>query len=103
MIMVDLDLSEDQKRDIKARMRVPTISFAALIVLLAINILLGATIPFEKVWILETLVLATMVVVVLLLSMEVINEPPLIRLYAVLGFCWVSILFTMTLIDYLTR
>ncbi len=103
MTMVDFDLSEDQKRDIKARMRVPTISFAALIVLLAINILLGATIPFEKVWILETLVLATMVVVVLLLSMEVINEPPLIRLYAVLGFCWVSILFTMTLIDYLTR
>ena len=101
--MFDLDLTEEQKRDIKARMKVPTISFVVLIALLAINILLGATISFEKVWILETLVLATMVVVVLLLSMEVINEPPLIRLYAVLGFCWVSILFTMTLIDYLTR
>ena len=101
--MFDLDLTEEQKRDIKARMKVPTISFVVLTALLAINILLGATISFEKVWILETLVLATMVVVVLLLSMEVINEPPLIRLYAVLGFCWVSILFTMTLIDYLTR
>ncbi len=101
--MFDLDLDDDQKRDVKARMKVPTISFAVLMALLAINILLGATIPFEKVWILETVVLATMVVVVLLLSMEVIKEPPLIRLYAVLGFCWVSILFTMTLIDYLTR
>ena len=103
MIMFDLDLDDDQKQDVKARMKVPTISFAVLMALLAINILLGATIPFEKVWILETVVLATMVVVVLLLSMEVIKEPPLIRLYAVLGFCWVSILFTMTLIDYLTR
>ncbi len=101
--MFDLDLDDDQKRDITARMKVPTISFAVLMALLAINVLLGATIPFEKVWILETVVLATMVVVVLLLSMEVIKEPPLIRLYAVLGFCWVSILFTMTLIDYLTR
>ena len=102
-MVFDLDLDEDQKRDIKRRMKVPTISFAVLMVLLAINILLGATASFEKVWILETVVLATMVVVVLLLSMEVIHEPPLIRLYAVLGFCWVSILFTMTLIDYLTR
>ena len=101
--MFDFDLDDDQKRDIKARMKVPTISFAVLMALLAINILLGATISFEKVWILEAVVLATMVVVVLLLSMEVIHEPPLIRLYAVLGFCWVSILFTMTLIDYLTR
>ena len=101
--MFDLDLDDDQKNDVKARMRVPAISFAVLMALLAINVLLGATIPFEKVWILETVVLATMVVVVLLFSMEVIKEPPLIRLYAVLGFCWVSILFTMTLIDYLTR
>ena len=101
--MFDLDLDDDQKQDVKARMKVPTISFTVLMALLAINVLLGATIPFEKVWILETVVLVTMVVVVLLLSMEVIHEPPLIRLYAVLGFCWVSILFTMTLIDYLTR
>ena len=101
--MIVFDLDDDQKRDIAARMKVPTISFAVLMALLAINVLLGATIPFEQVWILETIVLATMVVVVLLLSMEVIKEPPLIRLYAVLGFCWVSILFTMTLIDYLNR
>ncbi len=101
--MFDLDLTDDQKRDVTARMKVPAISFAVLMGLLAINILLGATMPFEKVWIVEALVLATMVVVVLLFSMEIIHEPPLIRLYAVLGFCWVAILFTMTLIDYLTR
>ena len=103
MSVFDLDLTDDQKRDVTARMKVPAISFAVLMGLLAINILLGATMPFEKVWIVEALVLATMVVVVLLFSMEIIHEPPLIRLYAVLGFCWVAILFTMTLIDYLTR
>ena len=81
----------------------PTISIEFFKELHDNKIKIGATLPFEKVWILETVVLATMVVVVLLLSMEVIKEPPLIRLYAVLGFCWVSILFTMTLIDYLTR
>ena len=48
MSMFDLDLDDDQKNDVKARMRVPAISFAVLMALLAINVLLGATIPFRE-------------------------------------------------------
>ena len=44
-----------------------------------------------------------MVATVLLFSMEVRKEPPLTRVFSLLGFCWVAVLFGMTLIDYLTR
>ena len=84
-------------------MKMPVLSFLALMVLLGINVLLGATMPFRTVWIVEALVLLAMVLVVLAFSMEVVHEPPLVRLFAVLGFCWVGILFAMTMIDYLTR
>ncbi len=101
--MVDLGLTPEEKRKLMARMRVPAFSFVTLMGLLAVNVLLGATLPFPQVWIVQLLVLVTMVAVVLLFSMEVLHEPPLIRLFSVLGFCWVGILFAMTLIDYLTR
>ena len=96
-------LTPQQRQEIVRRMRTPFYAFVALMVLLAINVALGATMPFHNVWILELLVLASMVVIVLAFSMEVVHEPPLVRLFAVLGFCWVAILFTMTMIDYLTR
>ncbi len=35
--------------------------------------------------------------------MEVRHEPPLVKLFAGIGFFWVGILFTMTLVDYLSR
>jgi cytochrome c oxidase subunit 4 len=35
--------------------------------------------------------------------MEVIHEPPLVRLFSGLGFFWVAILVGMTLTDYLAR
>ncbi len=92
-----------EKRDLWRRMRVPTFAFAALMVLLGVNVVLGAWMPFSAVWIAELLVGLTMIVIVMLFSMEVLDEPPLIRLFSVLGFCWVGILFAMTLIDYLTR
>ncbi len=44
-----------------------------------------------------------MVVTILLFSMEVRHEPPLVKLFAGIGFFWVGILFTMTLVDYLSR
>ena len=44
-----------------------------------------------------------MVALILLVSMEVIHEPPLIRLFSGLGFFWVAILVGMTLTDYLAR
>ncbi len=84
-------------------MRVPAFAFAALMLLLCTNVALGFFMPFGTVWILELAVLLAMVVIVLLFSMEVIEEPPLFKLFSVLGFCWLGILFTMTMIDYATR
>ena len=51
----------------------------------------------------ELPILLCMVATVLLFSMEIIEDPPLTRLFSVIGFCWVGILFAMTMIDYLTR
>jgi cytochrome c oxidase subunit 4 len=99
----DPSLTPEQRRRILARMQVPLLSFVALLALLGINVLFGATNPFPQVWMLETLVLASMVAVMLLFSMEILHESPLIRLFSVLGFCWVAILFGLTMIDYLTR
>ena len=46
---------------------------------------------------------ACMAITVLLFSMEVREEEPLMRFFAGLGFAWVGILFGMTLLDYLAR
>ena len=101
--MEGLSLKSDEKRKLLARMNLPLRVFAGLMLSLGTLVLLGATRPFGAVWVLELMVLLTMMVSVLLFSMEVVKEPPLIRLYSVIGFCWVGVLFTMTLIDYLTR
>ncbi len=84
-------------------MRTPLLAFAALLVLLGINVLLGALLPFRQAWIVECVVMLCMVLVVLLFSMEVIHEPPLMRVFAILGFFWLAIMFGMTSVDYLSR
>ena len=96
-------LSADERREIWARMRVPLVTFVALMVFLAINLAVGWLHPIEHAWIIEAPIMVLMIVVVLFYSMEVSHDPPLIRFFSVLGFCWVAILFTMTLIDYSTR
>lgn len=96
-------MTSDESRDFVRRMRVPAFAFLALLALLAVNVALGALMPFPAVWIVELVVALAMAVVVLLFAMEVLHEPPLIRLFSVLGFCWLGILFAMTLIDYFTR
>lgn len=96
-------LSAAQKRDLIQHMREPLLTFVALLVLLSINAAAGWFHPFPHVWILNLAVLLTMIATVLLFSMEVIQESSLIRFYSVLGFCWVGILFVVTLIDYVTR
>ena len=93
----------DDNQDLRTQMRVPVLSFAALTLLLGVNVALGTFVPFTGLWMLELFVALAMVAVVLLFSMEILHEPPLIRLFSVLGFCWVGILFAMTLIDYTTR
>ena len=52
---------------------------------------------------LEVAVLLVMVVVTMLYSMEVKDDLPLMRMWSVVGFAWLCILFGMVLIDYLTR
>jgi len=84
-------------------MRTPLLACATLLVMLAAIVLLGVFQPFHSVYLLEVALTAGMVLTVLLLSMGIGEEPPLHRFYAGLGFFWVAILMSMTVIDYLTR
>ena len=96
-------LSDTDRALLKDRLRKPVLAFLALMSLLAVNVTLGATLPFEHVWALELVVVAAMALVVLLVSMEVLHEPPLVKLFSGLGFFWVAIMVGMTLTDYLGR
>ncbi len=96
-------MTPEERRLLWRHMRTPAISFVALLSLLAVNVALGATLPFHNVWMVEAAVALCMVLVVLLVSMEVWRDTPLIRLFSMLGFFWVLMLFTMTLTDYLGR
>ena len=96
-------VTKEQKRELVHRMREPLMTFAALAGLLALNAITGWFQFFPNTWALNLGVLVLMIFTVLLFSMEVIKDPPLIRFFSFLGFCWVGILFTMVLIDYVTR
>ena len=96
-------MGADDRALLRKRLRTPVLTFLALLALLAVNVTLGATLPFAQVWIVELAVVAVMVALILLVSMEVIHEPPLIRLFSGLGFFWVAIMVGMTLTDYLAR
>ena len=96
-------LSGADKLALWRHMRVPTYSFVALLLLLGGIVLLGAIQPFAWAWILEALLAVTMVAIVLLFSMELLKEPSLMRVVASIGFLWVLILMSFTVLDYLTR
>ena len=96
-------LTAKQKHELWHHMRVPVVTFVALMLLLCTNLVLGWFHLFPNAWIVELPILLCMVATVLLFSMEIIEDPPLTRLFSVIGFCWVGILFAMTMIDYLTR
>ncbi len=97
------DLSPEDRALFRRHMREPVLTFLALLGLLAVNVALGATVPFAYTWALELAVVTVMVALILLVSMEVLKEPPLVKLFSVLGFFWVAILVGMTLTDYLAR
>ncbi|MEE7474891.1 oxidase [Methylobacterium hispanicum] len=97
------DLSPEDRALFRRHMRKPVLTFLALLGLLAVNVALGATVPFAYTWALELAVVTVMVALILLVSMEVLKEPPLVKLFSVLGFFWVAILVGMTLTDYLAR
>ncbi len=96
-------LSPDDRALLRRHLRAPLATFAALLGLLAVNVALGATQPFAHAWIVELGVAGLMVAIILLVSMEVRKEPPLIRLFSGIGFFWVCIMVGMTLTDYLAR
>ena len=92
-----------ERQIIWAQMRVPVLSFVALICLLGCIVTLG-TLPSGRVTsVLEAGLDLCMVVVVLLFSMEVRHQPPLMRIAAGLGFCWLAILCGIIMLDYCTR
>jgi cytochrome c oxidase subunit 4 len=98
-----LKLSDEARREFLARMRPPLLSFAALLVLLGAIVALGQLFPHPVGSWIEVGVTICMALTVLLVSMEVIEEPPLMRLFSAVGFVWVAILFGMTMVDYFTR
>ena len=88
---------------LKQGLRRPFQGTVVLLVLLTVNLVLGFTVPFAAAGYVEIGIAAVMVVVVLLLSMELGHESPIVRLFACLSFFWLAILFGMTMQDYLTR
>jgi cytochrome c oxidase subunit 4 len=96
-------MTPQDRRLLWRHMRTPVLAFAALLALLGTNVLLGALLPFGRVWIAECAVMTAMVLVVLLFSMEVLHEPPLLRVFSILGFFWLAIMFAMTCVDYFSR
>ncbi|WP_375462328.1 oxidase [uncultured Methylobacterium sp.] len=96
-------LTAEDRAALRQHLRTPVLTCLALMGLLAVNVTLGATLPFAHVWALELAVVAVMALIILLVSMEVHHEPPLVKLFAGLGFFWVAIMIGMTLTDYLAR
>ena len=96
-------MTQDEKRRIWAAMRVPVFSSVALLVFLAGLVGLGWFMPGRTATFIEAGLTLCMILTVLLFSMEVREEGSLMRLYSFLGFCWLAILVSMTMVDYLTR
>lgn len=97
------ELTPQDRRRIRDAMRVPVFTFVALIICLAIIVLLGWFAPGRTASFIEIGVTLFMIGTVLLFSMEVREEASLLRFYSFLGFCWLSILLVMTMMDYATR
>jgi cytochrome c oxidase subunit 4 len=89
--------------EIKHVLRVPFLTMVALVSLLAVNVLLGSFFITGYAWVAEVAIAAVMVAIVILVGMEIRHESPLIQLFSGLGFFWVAILFSLIMVDYLTR
>ena len=89
--------------ELRHALRGPVAVFVALLALLAVNVVLGALRPHGRLWPLELSIVAIMVSITILYSMEAIQQVALIRLFAMLGFIWVGVLFGLTMLDYTTR
>lgn len=93
----------EERREVWGAMRVPIFAFAALLVFLAVIVGLGWFVPGRTASFVEAGLTLCMILTVLLFSMEVRAETSLLRFYAFLGFCWLTVLLFMTMVDYVTR
>jgi cytochrome c oxidase subunit 4 len=95
------DRDEKPVPSLRPHLRLPALVMAALLVLLGINVAIGELYPAAA----PVIVLIGMVQVgiVVVLAMEIRHQAGIVRLFSALGFMWVAILFTLTMIDYLTR
>lgn len=96
-------MTEEEKREIWTAMRVPVFAFVALLIFLAAIVGLGYFVPGRTASFIEAGLTLCMILTVLLFSMEVRQEASLLKFYAALGFCWLTVLLFMTMVDYVTR
>ena len=97
-------MSEQQdRREIWSHMRVPAFAAGSLLCFLLAIVLLGTIAPGRAASFIEAGLAICKMLTVLLFSMEVRNQPDLMRLYACFGFAWLSVLAGMTMVDYWTR
>lgn len=96
-------MTPEEKQKIWAAMRVPVFAFLALLIFLAAIVCLGTFVPGRTASFIEAGLTLCMILTVLLFSMEVRHEASLLKFYALLGFCWLTILILMTMVDYVTR
>jgi cytochrome c oxidase subunit 4 len=96
-------LRTELRGELGERLRVPALVWLALMVLLAVITAIGALAPAGHWWIAEFFCMVVMVSLIVVVSMEMLRHQPIVRLFSVLGFFWVSILFGMIMVDYLTR
>ena len=101
--MANLPLSPADRRILWSTLRTPVITMLALLLMLGLIVLLGVWRPFQAAWMIEAAVTVVMLGTVIVASMELMQEPPIIRFFSLIGFFWVAILFAMTLLDYVTR
>lgn len=96
-------ISPEDKRKIWEAMRVPVFAFVALLAFLAAIVGLGWLVPGRTASFIEAGLTLCMILTVLLFSMEVREEGSLLKFYSFLGFCWLTILICITMVDYVTR
>jgi cytochrome c oxidase subunit 4 len=89
--------------ELKRHLRTPFLTMLALLGMLGVNVVLGVFFITGYAWIVEVLIAATMVATVIVVAMEAHKEPPVTRLFTGLGFFWVAILLSLTMVDYATR
>ncbi len=92
-----------ERASLREPLRTPAIVFAGLLLLLCGISAIGVITPYGHWWIAEAVMAVMMVSIVIVFSMEMFRHQPIVRLFSLLGFFWVGILFSMTMVDYLTR